>query len=140
MYESLNRKKHQRKFNKVMRNLNKNIQNDKAWNGRFIVRQIHSSAYYFEDGSGMMMHYIVALIDKKTKKMRVEYIDESFSYRYKLWSAMNQFIVQDIGASCRDGLYGLDTTDYSKIDVKPLSYKQIRERYNWYSGMVFEID
>ena len=38
MYNGLNRRKHQRKVNKLVRQLNNNIKNDWAWLGRFEMR------------------------------------------------------------------------------------------------------
>ena len=39
---SQNRKIHQRAINKSMRELNKNIENDPLWKGRYCVRQYRS--------------------------------------------------------------------------------------------------
>ena len=47
---SFNRKKHQRRMNKYVRELNKNIANDDLWRGRFVIRQEGNPGFYiYED-------------------------------------------------------------------------------------------
>ena len=62
------RKATQRKFNADMRFVNRVIENDDLWRGRFVVRQKKSSWNLFDDGSGGILFTIVDFYDKKTKK------------------------------------------------------------------------
>ncbi len=65
---SFNRKKHQRRMNKYVRELNKNIANDDLWRGRFVIRQEGNPGFYiYEDKSGAEMpHVHLVITDLKT--------------------------------------------------------------------------
>jgi hypothetical protein len=65
---SFNRKKHQRRMNKYVRELNKNIANDDLWRGRFVIRQKDNPGFYiYEDHSGAEMpHVHLVITDLKT--------------------------------------------------------------------------
>lgn len=65
---SFNRKKHQRRMNKYVRELNKNIANDDLWHGRFVIRQKDNPGFYiYEDKSGAEMpHVHLVITDLKT--------------------------------------------------------------------------
>ena len=67
---SFNRKKHQRRMNKYVRELNKNIANDDLWRGRFVIRQEGNPGFYiYEDKSGAEMpHVHLVITDLKTGK------------------------------------------------------------------------
>ena len=49
------RKKAQRKINKRVAILNKNLLNDNLWRGRFFIRQTDANWERFEDGSGGLL-------------------------------------------------------------------------------------
>ena len=60
---SFNRKKHQRRINKYVRAMNKNIANDDLWRGRFVTRQVDSPTFYtYEDGSGAELENVHLVI------------------------------------------------------------------------------
>ena len=63
---SKNRKRHQRAMNKLMRDLNKNIENDNLWQGRFYVKQTAAQWHEYEDKSGAELWVVLSFIDKKT--------------------------------------------------------------------------
>ena len=65
---SFNRKKHQRRMNKYVREINKNITNDDLWRGRFVIRQKDNPGFYiYEDKSGAEMpHVHLVITDLKT--------------------------------------------------------------------------
>ena len=65
---SFNRKKHQRRMNKYVRELNKNIANDDLWRGRFVIRQKDNPGFYiYDDRSGAEMpHVHLVITDLKT--------------------------------------------------------------------------
>ena len=49
---SKDRKRHHRAMNDIMRQINRNVENDPLWKGRFYVRQIASQWSEYEDKSG----------------------------------------------------------------------------------------
>jgi len=67
---SFNRKKQQRNMNKYVRAINKNIENDDLWRGRFYVRQIDSPIFHvYEDKSGASLEHIhLVITDRMTGK------------------------------------------------------------------------
>ena len=78
---SFNRKKHQRRMNKYVRELNKNIANDDLWRGRFVISQEGNPGFYiYEDKSGAEMpHVHLVITDLKTGD------------RYDRWSTDNDW-------------------------------------------------
>ena len=60
------RKKAQRKINKLVRNMNKNIHDDNLWRGRFIFRQTDAYWEKFEDGSGGILRVWIEGRDLKS--------------------------------------------------------------------------
>lgn len=60
------RKKYQNKLNKLVRHLNKLVEQDNEWKGRFIFRQINSKWYKFGDNSGGVLVAFIRAYDKET--------------------------------------------------------------------------
>lgn len=98
MYRGLNRKKHQRKVNKLVRQLNNNIKNDCAWLGRFEMRQVHSNFIVFSDRSGAYLSCYFEIIDKLSNVRKLVAIEENQFMEYDLWRVMNDFITEDVRA------------------------------------------
>lgn len=96
---SLNPKVHQRAVNKILREMNKNIEEDELWMGRFFIRQWARSVITYEDHSGMYLALEMRLYDKKTKKY-VEWFSDSHEATIwggsSVWERMNRFIVEDL--------------------------------------------
>lgn len=91
------RKTYQRKFNKLVRQLNKNIAQDELWKGRFVFRQKNAFFEKFDDNSGGILHVILRGVDKKTGFYQDTYIDYApyFHFnKYHLWEFANRFIVE----------------------------------------------
>ena len=65
---SFNRKKHQRRMNRFVRAINKNIANDDLWRGRFVVKQVGTPHFYiYEDKSGAELQNVhLVITDLKT--------------------------------------------------------------------------
>ena len=62
---SMNQKRHQRAINRLVRDLNKNLEQDDLWLGRFVVRQIESPQWIrYEDGSGAELYVTLELVDR----------------------------------------------------------------------------
>ena len=94
---SCNRKRHQRVINKAIRDMNKNIENDNLWKGRFYCRQIYSPYWeVYSDKSGGIMHVHVEFCDKKTQKRWIQLFSTNDMISYRFWMAMNDFIVKHI--------------------------------------------
>lgn len=93
------RKKHQRRMNKLMRDLNNNIKNDNLWRGRFYVRQDAAQWYQYSDKSGYELWVVLELCDRKTGQTKR--IAETVNH-WSMWGGshlfwqMNQFIVDDV--------------------------------------------
>lgn len=96
---SANRKRHQRQVNKVFRALNKNIEKDELWQGRFVARQRASYFIQYEDKSGYYLVVVYDFLDKKTGQTSRLYNELGGSLSFfdgtKLFMQMNDFIVLD---------------------------------------------
>lgn len=94
---SSNRKHHQRRLNRAMRELNKNIEQDSLWRGRFYVRQIESHFYRYEDLSGWELVVKLCFYDKESSTTRiVTGAANSLLFGSTLWWHMNDFIMYDV--------------------------------------------
>lgn len=115
---STRRKVHQRRLNKTIRNLNKSIEKDDLWEGRYFIRQYAAEFYKYEDNSGGELMVYLRFYDKKDMKYQ-EYYGDSCSICHwngaRLYMTMNDFIV-DISSAWKDG------TPY---DDKEKSYRNI---------------
>ena len=89
---SHNRRKHQRQLNALCRRWNNNIKNDTLWRGRFVVEQVSTRMWWFDDKSGGIMQCVLRFRDKKTGKTQLWYTNalEAFSQMY---FHFNAFIV-----------------------------------------------
>ena len=94
---SHSKKRHQRAMNKLMRQLNKNIEQDDLWSGRFIVRQRDAWWQQYEDRSGWELYVTLKFIDRCTGRYFV-HNNSVNHWRWgngsSLWRAMNDFIVE----------------------------------------------
>ena len=94
---SSKRKRHQRIVNKYVREINKKIENDELWRGRFYCKQINSQFWQFKDNSGSVLSVHLRFYDKKTGLTK-DYYTTSISLN--LWEGaylyleMNEFITK----------------------------------------------
>lgn len=110
------RKKAQRVINKNIRLLNKGIESDDLWRGRFIMRQIDARWSPFDDGSGGQLFTTIMMVDKRTGQTKRVWLD-NYDSPWNYFSAINDFIVKDCAVwekEGRDFLYS-DKTDYTKV-------------------------
>ena len=98
---SKNRKRHQRAINKIMREINRNIEQDDLWKGRFYVRQTVAQWYIYPDNSGAELIVWLRFYDKFTGVTKA-YVGTSNELRMwngsRMWLLMNNFIVEDVEA------------------------------------------
>jgi hypothetical protein len=87
-----------------MRELNKNIENDSLWCGRFYVHQIARQRYVYEDGSGMELWVTLEFVDRKTgrTKQLLETVNYWTSFCSRLFWEANTFIVEDVNVWAED--------------------------------------
>lgn len=112
------RRKAQRKINKIVRALNKNLLYDNLWRGRFYIHQIGSDWERFDDGSGGELIVLLEIRDKKTgfyKRFRADNYDWGDHY----WGAVNDFIVKDSDVWSDIAAVIADTTNWSKTVFIP---------------------
>lgn len=110
---STNRKKHQRAMNKLVRRLNKMIENDEMWKGRFYAHQIYHKWGECEGD----LFIGIEFCDKKTKTTWMVF-DTGNSWRFfdgnKLFWRMNEFITKIVDVWSEEIKPYNDTTDYRK--------------------------
>ena len=53
-------------MNRAVRNMNKIIEKDNLWRGRFYIRQIQSEFKIYEDGSGAELYVRLRFFDRVT--------------------------------------------------------------------------
>lgn len=123
---SLNRRTHQKKANKIFQWLNKSIEDDVVWHGRFVAQQIDSQWEMFPNNLGGRLHIYYELIDKKTKQAKLCHIIEDTSWIEVLRQSMKTFIMEDTMA-WKDEMVLTDITDWTKINIPPWSRKRWRQ-------------
>ena len=88
-----NRKKYQREVNRYVRALNKDIQNDWLWNGRFKVSQEWSAFEPFHDHSGALFTVGLVITDKKTGYKEYNRFD-NYDIDWQMWRWVNNCITE----------------------------------------------
>lgn len=110
----------QRKINKVVKLMNKSIEEDELWLGRFYARQKSRKVYEYEDRSGYCVFVTITIFDKKTgfsKDFKFDHYGIVLS-GWKLWATMNSFIIDDCKVWEEDPRPTLATAiDYRKVKV-----------------------
>ena len=95
---SLDRKKHQRLINRAFRKINKDIENDDLWKGRFMIKQTGYNYFeIYEDKSGAELFINYEIIDKKTNKRKLYSGDTNdiVSRGWTIYRQMNDFIIHE---------------------------------------------
>jgi hypothetical protein len=91
--KSHNRKNHQRWLNRYCRMVNKTIENDDLWLGRFYISQNRTRMEWFEDGSGGLIYAEIVMHDRKTGKTEIHWYD-GLDMGWKMWRDFNDFIIE----------------------------------------------
>lgn len=129
------RKTYQRKLNKKVRAINKNIANDNLWMGRFEFRQKDAFFEEFSDGSGGILVTVLRGYDKVTgyyKDFRFEFAPWLHGCDWKLWEIVNNFIANDTKVwegAIRPSLYNNFVTDCTNIHIPD---EIMKKPYNFY--------
>lgn len=129
------RKKYQRKLNYKMRRLNKNIERDELWRGRFVFLQKDSYWQKFEDGSGGELILFIRAYDKKTgyyHDYRLVYAPWILTFNWNLTMEVgNTFIVKDLDVWRNEELpKGRSAIDYTHVKVNV--EKLMTQPWNFY--------
>ena len=97
---SMNKKRHQREINRLVRETNESIEKDDLWYGRFCIKQVESPQWHiYEDKSGAEYFVHLKFIDKCTGRywIQAETVNHwrgSFGNGWRIWDKMNWFIVE----------------------------------------------
>ena len=97
---SMNKKKHQRAMNRLVREFNKTLEQDDLWCGRFVIRQVGSPQWHrYDDGSGAELFVHLKFIDRCTGRYYIA-ADDVNCWRglrangYSVWEKMNWLITK----------------------------------------------
>ncbi len=91
------RRKHQRWLNAFCREVNKTMEHDPLWMGRFVVEQKRTEMHWFPDNSGGVLWCVLQFRDKKTGQTKF-WPTTCFTATWDIWERMNDFIVNDCKA------------------------------------------
>lgn len=92
--KSLKRRNHQRWFNQYCHYVNRCIENDDLWLGRFYVSQKRTHMEWFEDKSGGLMLAEIVMHDRKTGIIKTAWYS-GLDMSWKFWYDFNNFIIKD---------------------------------------------
>ena len=112
------RKRQQRKINKAVRELNKNIKEDNLWRGRFKFAQTDAVWYAYEDGSGGELSVWIEARDLKTG-LYYGFIIDNYNARWLLWTKANKFIADYSGVWKDIEAVKKDTTNWDTVKWIP---------------------
>ena len=113
-------KKYHSGLRHVVRDLNKNIEKDDLWNGRFVFHIMDTHFNKFEDGSGGVLHAVIRGYDKADgyyKDYRFDYAIWSILYHFDIWKIGNRFITEDANAWKNGHNPYKEKKDFNKIKV-----------------------
>ena len=88
------RKNHQRWFNQYCRYVNKVIEDDDLWLGRFYISQAQTYMNWFGDNSGGLMYALIVMHDRKTGITNMKWYS-GIDMEWKFWWDFNDFIIKD---------------------------------------------
>ena len=91
--KSMKRKNHQRWLNQYCRYVNKRIEDDDLWLGRFCIKQLATQMQWFEDKSGGIMYALIVMRDKKTGITDLKWYS-GLDMDWKFWWDFNDFITE----------------------------------------------
>ena len=115
------RKAYQSKLNKLIKEVNKSIEEDPLWSGRFVFHIMDSHFERFEDGSGGLLHVSIRGYDKKSGYYK-DYIADYAPYlknfaKYDIWKIVNKFVTEDTDTWKNGNNPYDDKIDYTKVKI-----------------------
>ena len=125
------RKRYQRKLKQKLRIINKNIEQDDLWLGRFILFQKEAEMNRFPDGSGAILYVVLRAYDKKTHyyyDFNLEYNPDWRFVDYDLFQIINGFIVDKLDVWREDPPKNIADYRNVKVDIDALG----KLPYNFY--------
>ena len=89
------RKKQQRKLNKIIKEVNQRMKDDSLWRGRFQIKQLRSDYRPFPRGYCDYGDFYVELefVDKKTGKTKSSWYHPLSLFKNNIYMRLNDFIV-----------------------------------------------
>lgn len=111
-----NRKKVQRQVNKVFRHMNRLIENDDLWRGRFVVRQKRSEWRNYCGTREYFLYITYEFVDKKTGQTSQPHHEIDFTLDHHIAIQMNKFIINECKVWEKENPYE-DKTDYRKVAI-----------------------
>ena len=129
------KKNYQRKLNHLIKTVNKELETDDLFNGRFVFHIMATELEKFEDKSGGILHTIIRGYDKKTgyyKDFRYEFAPYFKWLNNLIWQKVNDFIIDDVRLwKQNDDPYKDNTLYYNqKVPIKIWNLKD--NPYNFY--------
>ena len=124
-------RKMQRKARKALQKINRDIEKDSLWQGRFVIRQVGKQFLKHEDNSGYKVCYTLAVVDKKTGNYILAYVDDyAIENKWKLFVLMNNFIIDDVKVwdevpNPRDPAFKFNWINYPVVLKNKISVKRI---------------
>ena len=114
------KKKALRQLVRKIKIINRTIENDNLWRGRFCVRLKRVEYRYYSDNSGIYLIYWYNMIDKKTGfKMLYQdiFLPGYYGNMFDMTMEMNDFIVKFCNVWENPEEIKNDKTDYRKVRV-----------------------
>ena len=115
------RKKYQISANKLVKEVNKIIEADFLWNGRFVFHIMDSNFERFKDGSGGILYVVLRGYDKKTKYYKDYTLDYAPYFQFiewDIWQITNKFITEDTDTWKKDNNpFNDNKIDYTKVKI-----------------------
>ena len=125
-------KKIMKKVTRTIRDINKNIENDNLWLGRFCIVPIRIDGYRYDDRSGAWCKCYLAFIDKATGKQMLGIMEDTITIRADLYWLMNDFICEQVNVwaevpSPRNNIKDYTKTNFvvKKRKVKDYNFNEI---------------
>ena len=116
MSSNKQRKSEQRKVNRAIHRLNRNLRNDDLWRGRFECHQRDANWQSFTDGSGGTLECLIEYRDKKTGRCLLSWSqDLAIYWFYEHSLKMNEFITKVSGVWENIDEVKQDKTDWSRV-------------------------
>ena len=135
---SMDKKKHQRAMNQLVRSFNKALEKDELWCGRFVIRQVYSPQWHrYDDGSGAELFVHLKFIDRSTEqgqsRCRIDRTlegrrNEAYTSLYAPKAAPYLFTHQKLCCDCRRYCHRRGKIDARHEDHRP--FPRVSSLYN----------